>query len=114
MKLIEVICCCVIIASFFPFLSGALIPAAKIHSRTLQIEAELNRDKFLYMGFINLCKSTKESEWLLEAKQWKDTCSSLWDFEELKIQHEGKLYKESWKCYGKTMEALFCKKEESL
>lgn len=114
MRLIELICCCAIISSFFPFLSGALIPAVKIHSRTVQIEHELNRDKFLYNGFINLCKSTKESEWLFESSQWKDTCSSMWDFEELKIKREGKLYKESWKYHGKTMEALFYKKQESL
>ncbi len=114
MKIIELICCCAIIFSFFPFISEALTPAIKIHSKTVQIEHELNRDKFLYNGFINLCKTTEDSQWLLESALWKDTCTALWNFEDLKIQHEGNFYRETWKCYGKTMEALFYKKQEEL
>lgn len=109
MKLIELICSCAIICSFFPHISGIIVPAIKVHSRTVQIQHELNRDKFLYNGFINLCKTTNESDWIFEASKWKETCSAMWDFDDFRIHKEGNTYKETWKCYGKSMEALFYK-----
>ena len=114
MRLIELICCCAIICFYFPFVAGAIAPAVKIHSKTVQLEHELNRDRFLYNGFISLCKTSDESDWIIESAQWKEMCSAIWDFEELNIKREGNFYKETWKCYGKTMEALFYKKGEGV
>jgi len=114
MRVIELICCCVITFSFLPFISGTIIPAIKIHSQTVQIKYELNRDKFLYNGFINMCKNTDDSQWYFESAHWKNICTSLWEFEELTIKRNGKFFEESWKCNGKKMKALFYKNQESL
>ena len=110
MRLFEVLCTCVLIFSYFPYVSQSLSPALKTYSRKMNEEYELNRDKFLFNGFIDLCDSTSEEDWNVKVLEWERLCCALWKIEDFKIVKKDGVIKESWTCSGKQMTALYRKK----
>lgn len=109
MRLIDTILSLIILSIFIGFFSSIFISCERIYKETKIIESSYERDRFVCLGFKQICKETNNTILKSEIENFNNVCLKMWQLDSLSITDEKNIFTIKWKCNKKEMLVLIKK-----